>query len=59
MDGKINMNTSDVWTIKILEQEIEYFTNKYESMNHDGGRYNTTVSVLTERLTEIKEKNLI
>ena len=53
------MNTSDVWTIKILEQEIEYFTNKYESMNHDGGRYNTTVSVLTERLTEIKEKNLI
>ena len=59
MDGEINMNTSSVWTVKILEQEIEHFENIYKSMDHDGGRYNTTISVLKERLTEIKEKDSI
>ena len=59
MDGEINMNTTIVWTAKILEQEIEHFENIYKSMDHDGGRYNTTLSVLKERLTEIKEKDSI
>ncbi len=59
MDGEINMNNSCVWTVKILEQEIEHFKNIYKSMDHDGGRYNTTVAVLKERLTEIKEKDSI
>ena len=57
MDGEINMNTADVWTIRILEQEINHFQHIYDSMEHDGGRYNTTVSVLKERLTQIKEAN--
>ena len=59
MDGEINMNTTIVWTVKILEQEIEHFENIYKSMDHDGGIYNTKLSVLKERLTEIKEKDSI
>lgn len=55
MDGEINMNSAAVLTIKILEQEIDHFQYIYDSMEHDGGRYNTTVSVLKERLEQIKE----
>ena len=36
--------------IKILKEELLYFLNKYNSMDHDGGRYNTTVDVLNERI---------
>ena len=49
------MNSAAVLTIKILEQEIDHFQYIYDSMEHDGGRYNTTVSVLKERLEQIKE----
>ena len=55
MDGEINMNTAVVWTIKILEQEINHFERVFKSMDQDGGRYNTTVSVLKERLEQVKE----
>ena len=55
MDGEINMNAAVVWTIKILEQEINHFERVFKSMDQDGGRYNTTVSVLKERLEQIKE----
>ena len=57
MDGEINMNTSAVWTIRILEQEIEYFETLFASMDQDGGRYNTTISVLKERVEQVKEAN--
>ena len=59
MDGEINMNAAVVWTVKILEQEIMHFEEIYKLMQTDGGRYNTTISVLKERLTEIKEKDSI
>ena len=49
------MNAAVVWTIKILEQEISHFETVFKSMDQDGGRYNTTVSVLKERLEQIKE----
>ena len=55
MDGEINMNHAVVWTIKILEQEISHFETVFKSMDQDGGRYNTTVSVLKERLEQVKE----
>ena len=55
MDGEINMNPAVVWTIKILEQEINHFERVFKSMDQDGWRYNTTVSVLKERLEQIKE----
>ena len=57
MDGEINMNTSAVWTIRILEQEIEHFETLFASMDQDGGRYNTTISVLKERVEQVKETN--
>ena len=59
MDGEINMNAAVVWTVKILEQEIMHFEEIYKLMQTDGGRYNTTISVLKERLAEIKEKDSI
>ena len=59
MDGEINMNAAVVWTIKILEQEINHFERVFKSMDQDGGRYNTTVSVLKERLEQVKEGNQI
>ena len=59
MDGEINMNTAVVWTIKILEQEINHFERVFKSMDQDGGRYNTTVSVLKERLEQVKESKQI
>ena len=43
----------------VLLKEIKTLQEKYDSMDHDGGRYNTTLSVLKERLTEIKEKDSI
>ena len=55
MDGEINMNAAVVWTIKILEQEISHFETVFKSMDQDGGRYNTTVSDLKERLKQVKE----
>ena len=58
MDGEINMNPAVVWTIKILEQEINHFERVFKSMDQDGGRYNTTVSVLKERLKQIKEEDI-
>ena len=51
------MNTSAVWTIRILEQEIEHFETLFASMDQDGGRYNTTISVLKERVEQVKETN--
>tara|TARA_Y100000780_G_C13359049_1_gene292092 strand:+ start:348 stop:527 length:180 start_codon:yes stop_codon:yes gene_type:complete len=59
MDGEINMNAAVVWTIKILEQEINHFERVFKSMDQDGGRYNTTVSVLKERLEQVKESKQI
>jgi len=59
MDGEINMNTAVVWTIKILEQEIDHFERVFKSMDQDGGRYNTTVSVLKERLEQVKKGDQI
>ena len=59
MDGATNMNRAIVWTINILEQEIAHFERIYKSMDQDGGRYNTTVSVLKERLKQIKESERI
>ena len=53
------MNSAIVWTINILEQEIAHFERIYKSMDQDGGRYNTTVSVLKERLKQIKESERI
>jgi len=59
MDGEINMNAAVVWTIKILEQEIDHFERVFKSMDQDGGRYNTTVSVLKERLEQVKKSEQI
>lgn len=42
--------------IKILKEELLYFLNKYNSMDHDGGHYNTTVSVLNERILELQRE---
>jgi DNA-directed RNA polymerase specialized sigma54-like protein len=41
--------------IKVLEKEIEILLAKYRSMDQDGGRYNTTIGVLKERVREYKE----
>jgi hypothetical protein len=40
--------------IKILKEELLYFLDKYNSMDHDGGRYNTTVDVLSERILDLQ-----
>ena len=42
--------------IKILKEELLYFLNKYNSLDHDGGRYNTTVDVLNERILELQRE---
>ena len=49
------LHHADQEEIKILEQEINHFERVFKSMDQDGGRYNTTVSVLKERLEQIKE----
>ena len=40
--------------IRILKEELLYFLDKYNSMDHDGGRYNTTVDVLNERILDLQ-----
>ena len=43
--------------IEVLETEIKFLKEKYESMDHDGGRFNTAAQVLKEIADELKFKN--
>lgn len=46
-------NPDDHVKIDVLTREVERLKKKYKSMDHDGGHYNTAVSVLEERIREI------
>tara|TARA_Y100001963_G_scaffold155146_1_gene245527 strand:- start:415 stop:603 length:189 start_codon:yes stop_codon:yes gene_type:complete len=39
-----------------LKHEMNILKEKYESMDHDGGRYNTAAHVLQERINELELK---
>ena len=43
--------------IEVLETEIKFLKEKYESMDHDGGRFNTAAQVLQEIVDELEFKN--
>ena len=43
--------------IEALETEIKFLKEKYESMDHDGGRFNTAAQVLEEIVDELKFRN--
>ena len=43
--------------IEVLKTEINLMKEKYERMEHDGGRFNTAAQVLEEILDELKFKN--
>ncbi len=43
--------------IEVLKTEIKLIKEKYESMDHDGGRFNTTAQVLQEIVDELEFKN--
>tara|TARA_R100001082_G_C4333882_1_gene146939 strand:+ start:304 stop:477 length:174 start_codon:yes stop_codon:yes gene_type:complete len=43
--------------IEVLETEIKFLKEKYESMDHDGGRFNTAAQVLEEIVDVLKFKN--
>ena len=46
-------NPDDHVKIGVLTSEVERLKKKYKSMDHDGGRYNTAIDVLEERISEI------
>ena len=46
-------NPDDHVKVDVLTREVERLKKKYKSMDHDGGHYNTAVSVLEERIREI------
>ena len=39
----------------VLLKEIKTLQEKYDSMDHDCGRYNTAINVLTERAHELEQ----
>ena len=41
--------------IDILKHEVSVLRDIYNSMDHDGGRYNTAINVLTERAHELEQ----
>ena len=43
--------------IEVLKTEIQLIQEKYESMDHDGGRFNTAAQVLQEIVDELEFKN--
>ncbi len=43
--------------IEVLKTEIQLIKEKYESMDHDGGRFNTAAQVLQEIVDELEFKN--
>ena len=43
--------------IEVLKTEIKLIKEKYESMDHDGGRFNTAAQVLQEIVDELEFKN--
>ena len=42
---------------EVLKTEIQLIKEKYESMDHDGGRFNTAAQVLQEIVDELEFKN--
>jgi len=40
--------------IDALKHEVGILEDKYKSMQHDGGRYNTAAAVLKERIKELE-----
>jgi len=46
-------NPDDHVKVDVLTRETERLKKKYKSMDHDGGRYNTAIAVLEERIQEI------
>ncbi len=40
--------------IDILKHEVSVLRDIYNSMDHDGGRFNTAASVLEERIKELE-----
>lgn len=46
-------NPDDHVKLDVLTREVERLKKKYKSMDHDGGHYNTAISVLEERIREI------
>ena len=43
--------------IEVLKTEIQLIKEKYESIDHDGGRFNTAAQVLQEIVDELEFKN--
>jgi len=43
--------------IEVLKTEIQLIKEKYERMDHDGGRFNTAAQVLQEIVDELEFKN--
>ena len=42
--------------IEVLKTEVQFLKEKYESMDHDGGRFNTAAQVLQETIQELEFK---
>ena len=40
--------------IEVLKTEVQFLKEKYESMDHDGGRFNTAAQVLQEIIKELE-----
>ena len=43
--------------IESLKMEIQFLEERYNSMDHDGGRFNTAAHVLQEILDELEFRN--
>ena len=42
--------------IDFLKMEVQFLKEKYESMDHDGGRFNTAAQVLQETINKLEIK---
>jgi|TARA_R110002020_G_scaffold44978_4_gene129109 uncharacterized coiled-coil protein SlyX len=42
--------------VESLKHEMKILKEKFESLDQDGGRYNTAAQVLQERITELELK---
>ena len=43
--------------IEVLKMEIQFLEERYNSMDHDGGRFNTAAHVQQEILNELEFRN--
>ena len=54
--GEIKTFTDSITHIKVLEYEISRLRKKFNPLEEGTGHYNTTISVLEERIVELKSQ---